>query len=292
MAETQPIVSPPTSSSSPLNTPKMSSTDQIITLFESLSFAEKLSLNERLATSMRKEGGGAAGKKRGPKAKADGEPKTKRKAALGTLAWMAYVKHIKTTQPELLEGHTKESEKLAIIKMVRGEDPQGYEAFVAAWKEEHKDDGAASTTEEGDDAASVAVSEVSEAKPKVLTAAEKIAAMQAAKAAASEAKAAEAKASEAKAAEAKASKAKTPTKAVAAAAAAPKKPVKAAAAKKEEPKMPVVTIDGTDYWHDPSSNGLWEKTSDVENGNSSWIGYYQPEDEENPIRFTEAFGTE
>ena len=38
----------------------MSSTDQIVTLFESLSFAEKLSLNERLATIIRKEGGGAA----------------------------------------------------------------------------------------------------------------------------------------------------------------------------------------------------------------------------------------
>jgi hypothetical protein len=64
----------------------MSSTDQIVTLFESLSFAEKLSLNERLSTILRKEGGGAAAaKKRGPKAKTEGE-KPKRKAALGTLA--------------------------------------------------------------------------------------------------------------------------------------------------------------------------------------------------------------
>jgi hypothetical protein len=60
---------------------------------------------------------------------------------------MAYVKHIKTTQPDLLQGLTKEAEKLAIIKGIRAEDPAGYNTFVAAWKEEHKDD--ASEASEG-----------------------------------------------------------------------------------------------------------------------------------------------
>ena len=278
--KTQPIVSPPTASSTPLNTLKMSSTDQIVTLFESLSFAEKLSLNERLATVMRKEGGGAAGKKRGPKASKDAD-KPKRKAALGTLAWMAYVRHIKDTQPEMLEGHTKESEKLAIIKGIRAEDADGYNAFVAAWKEEHKDD---ASEAEADDAESV-VSEVKPAPaPKAQTASEKIAAMRAAKMVGGGSTPALAPAP--KATPAKKAEAKTP--------AAPKKEVKkaAAAAKKEEPKMPVITIDGTDYWHDPESNGLWEKTGDVEDGNGPWIGYWQPEDDENPIRFTESFGSD
>jgi len=261
----------------------MSSTDQIVTLFESLSFAEKLSLNERLATVMRKEGGGAAGKKRGPKAKDADKPK--RKAALGTLAWMAYVKHIKETQPEMLEGHTKESEKLAIIKGIRAEDAAGYNAFVASWKEEHKDDASELASEvEAEDDASVA----SEAPaPKVQTAAEKIAAMRAAKAASAAAAPAPAPKKE----QAKATPAPAPKKATPA---APKKAVKAAAAapKKEEPKMPVITIEDTEYWHDPETNGLWEKTGDVENGSGPWIGYWQPEDTENPIRFTEAYGSD
>lgn len=284
----------------------MSSTDQIVTLFESLSFAEKLSLNERLATAMRKEGGGAAaGKKRGPKAKADGEAKPKRKAALGTLAWMAYVKHIKTTQPDALDGLTKEAEKLGIIKGIRAEDPEGYNAFVAAWKEEHKDDASSSEAaseaeaeaeDEAEDesaaAPAPAAAPAAAAAPKALSPSEKIAAMRAAKAAATPAAAKGGAGSAAAAAAPKA----TPTKAAKAEAkapGAPKKEVKkAAAAKKEELKMPVVTIDGADYWHDPESNGLWEKTGDVEDGSGPWIGYWQPDDAENPIRFTENFGDE
>jgi hypothetical protein len=282
----------------------MSSTDQIITLFESLSFAEKLSLNERLATAMRKEGGGAAaGKKRGPKAKADGD-KPKRKAALGTLAWMAYVKHIKTTKPDALEGLTKEAEKLAIIKGIRAEDPDGYNTFVAAWKEEHKDDASSTSeaaseveaeAEDEDESASAPPPPAAAAPPKALTAAERIAAMRAAKAsAASVASAPSAAKGGAGSAAAAAPKA-TPAKAKkdeAKAPGAPKKAVKAAAAKKDELKMPVVTIDGADYWHCPESNGLWEKTGDVEDGSGPWIGYWQPEDAENPIRFTENFGDE
>ena len=267
----------------------MSSTDQIVTLFESLSFAEKLSLNERLATAMRKEGGG--------------EAKPKRKAALGTLAWMAYVKHIKTTQPDALDGLTKEAEKLGIIKGIRAEDPEGYNAFVAAWKEEHKDDASASEAAseaeaeaedeaEDESAAAPAAAPAAAAAPKALSPSEKIAAMRAAKAATPAA----AKGGAGSAAAAAAPKA-TPTKAAKAEAkapGAPKKEVKkaAAAAKKEELKMPVVTIDGADYWHDPESNGLWEKTGDVEDGSGPWIGYWQPDDAENPIRFTENFGDE
>jgi len=274
----------------------MSSTDQIITLFESLSFAEKLSLNERLATAMRKEGGGAAGKKRGPKAKADGD-KPKRKAALGTLAWMAYVKHIKATQPDMLEGHTKESEKLAIIKGVRAEDTEGYNAFVAAWKEEHKDDSSVASEAEAEAEAEDDASVASEAKvsvpppapaaaPKAQTAAEKIAAVKAAKAAAATPAPAPKKAAAA-----------TPAKPAAKAAAAPgapKKAVKAAAAapKKEELEMPVLTLDDVEYWHDPSSNFLWLKTGDsTVDGLGDEVGYYQPENPDEPIRAA-AFGDE
>ena len=261
----------------------MSSTDQIVSLFESLSFGEKLSLNERLSTILRKEGGGAAaaGKKRGPKAKTDGE-KPKRKAALGTLAWMAYVKHIKTTQPDKLVGLTKEAEKLAIIKGIRAEYPDDYNTFVAAWKEEHKDDAseaseAASEAEvsEAEETASVA----SAPAPAALTPAQKIAAIKAQKAAA-------AKTPAAAATPAKAVKkaVKTPT--------APKKQVKAAAAAEKEPCMDMLEVDGTEYWHDPSTNYLWLKTGENSmDGCGEGVGYYQPDNQEEPIRMAE-FGSD
>ena len=80
----------------------MSTIDQITALISELSFAEKLSINEQLASSIRKEGGGKAKKVKADKAeKAD---KPKRKAALGTLAWTAFVKHMKTTRPDDFEG--------------------------------------------------------------------------------------------------------------------------------------------------------------------------------------------
>ena len=271
----------------------MSSIEQMNTLIESLSFAEKLSLNERLAGIIRKEGGGAAGgKKRGPKAKigADGEPKPKRKAALGTLAWMAYVKHIKDTQPEALAGHTKEAEKLAIIKGIRAEDGEGYNTFVAEWKEEHKDDSAsvvsASDAEGDDDAASQVSAPASVAKP--LTALEKIAALKAAKAASASASSPAAK-PVVKATEVKV----TPTKATKpAATTAPKKEVKSvktakAVEKVEEPTMATLEIDGVEYWHDPSTNYLWEKTGKSTVDTGEGVGYYQPDNAEEPIRVAE-----
>ena len=61
----------------------------------------------------------------------------------------------------------------------------------------------------------------------------------------------------------------------------------------EAPTMPQIVIDGTKYWHDPASNGLWEVSGDnVESGTGSWVGYLQPGNEEEPIRHTEAFGSE
>jgi hypothetical protein len=273
----------------------MSSTDQIVALFESLSFAEKLSLNERLATAMRKEGGGAAGKKRGPKAK-DGEAKPKRKAALGTLAWMAYVKHIKDTRPDALEGLTKEAEKLTSIKVIRAEDPEGYKSFVAAWKEEHKDDGATASEAEGEEddsasVASVASAPAPEAKaPKTITPAEKIAAIRAAAAAK---KATGGGGAEAAKAAPEPAKAKgTPAKKPAAAAPAPGAPKKAVktAKKAEAPTFPVLEIEGVEYWHDPGSNYLWLKTGDdTVDGLGEEVGYFQPDNAEEPIR-TAAFG--
>jgi len=228
----------------------MSTIDQITALIGELSFAEKLTINENLASSIRKEGGGKGKKVKADKADKD---KPKRKAAIGTLAWTAYVKHIKTTQPDAFEGITKESEKLVIVKGIRAEDPAGYTSFTEAWKKEH---------------ASV-IDEVEEPAPKVKAEKVKTTVKTADKPAA-----------------------KTTVK-PAAKPAAKSSTKKAEKPKKEEPYMPQLDIDGTSYWHDPSSNGLWEVTGEtIEDGTGSWIGYYQPGNEEEPIRFTEAFGSD
>ena len=269
----------------------MSTTEQIISLFEGLSFADKLSLNERLASAMRKEGGGQTAtpqKKRGPKAKtADGEPKPKRKAAIGTLAWMAYVKHIKETRPDALEGLTKESEKLTFIKGIRADEPEAYNTFVAEWKDSHKEDAAsvissAEEVESEEESASVSASApapapTAAASPapavKAQSAADKIAAI--------------------KASNAKVGGASTPVKSAAAPApaapAAPKKPVKKVTVK-EDATMPVKEIDGVSYWHHPTSNKLWEKTGDdTVTGTGPFVGFFQPGNKEEPIRYDGEF---
>ena len=269
----------------------MSTTEQIISLFEGLSFADKLSLNERLASAMRKEGGGQTAtpqKKRGPKAKtADGEPKPKRKAAIGTLAWMAYVKHIKETRPGDMEGLSKESEKLTLIKGIRAEEPDAYNVFVAEWKESHKEDAASSTEAESeDDSASVASASAPAAAaaaatpaapatpaPKAQTAAEKIAAI---------------KSSNTKVGGgATATPAKTAAPATVPA--APKKAVKKVTVK-EDATMPIKEIDGVSYWHHPTSNKLWEKTGDdTVSGTGPFVGFFQPGNKEEPIRYDGEF---
>ncbi len=247
---------------------------ELISQVADLSLTDKLSLIDSVVASIRKEGGMPA-KKKVKGEKADGAPKPKRKAALGTLAWTAYVKHCKTTMPDSFEGLTKESEKLVIVKGIRAEDPEGYTAFTEAWKAEHAEVSDVSEAE----TESVAEEVVPAAKP---VSAPKAAAKPAAKPAV-------------KAAEPKAAAAAKPAKAEKPAAAAKPAPkaVKKAVKKVEEATMPQKEVDGVSYWHDPDSNGLWEVTGPtVADGTGSWIGYFQPGDEAEPIRFTDAFGSD
>jgi len=57
-----------------------------------------------------------------------------------------------------------------------------------------------------------------------------------------------------------------------------------APAEAEEDAMPKITIAGTAYWHDESTNGLY--SIDAAGGFGDWVGYYQPDNEEEPIRYT------
>jgi len=264
----------------------MSSMTDMISQVADLSLADKLSLIDSITASIRKEGGMPAKKVKVSKV-TDGTPKPKRKAALGTLAWTAYVKHCKTTMPESFEGLTKESEKLVVVKGIRAEDPEGYKTFTDEWKAEHAEVSDASEAESVADTASVAEPVAAPVK-KVVKAAPK---------AVPEPKIAKVVPKAAAAAKPAAAAAAAPKPAAAAAAApkvAPKVAVKKAVKKVEEaPSMPQKEIDGTLYWHDPESNGLWEVTGEtVVDGTGSWIGYYQPGNEEEPIRFTEAYGSD
>jgi hypothetical protein len=256
----------------------MSAIEQITSLLETMSFAEKLSLNERIATAIRKEGGKAGAKKA---AKTDdGEAKPKRKAAAGTLAWQAFVKHIKTTQPDAFDGITKESDKLQIVKGIRADDMPAYDAFVADWKTTYEAAQGEVAEEEAEEVVAAPAPAPKTASPvtAAMTPAQKIAALKAAKAAATPAPAK-----------------KEVKKASPKAEAKPKKEVKKASAKaeaKEEAKqLPVLTIEDVEYWHDEDTNGLWKKEAETFSGDN-WAGYYQPGNEEEPIRYTENFGDE
>ena len=272
---------------SALKVSKMSAIDQITSLLETMSFAEKLSLNERIATAIRKEGG-KAGSKKAAKTD-DGEAKPKRKAAAGTLAWQAFVKHIKTTQPDAFDGITKESDKLQIVKGIRAEDMPAYETFVAEWKTNY-----AATQGEVDDeveeAEEVVAAPKAAASPvtAAMTPAQKIAALKAAKAAATAAPAAPPAPAKK---EVKKAAAKPAAKAEAKPAAKPKAAAKKAEAKEEAKQLPILVLEEVEYWHDEETQGLWKKEADTFSGDN-WTGYYQPGNEEEPIRYTENFGDE
>ena len=244
----------------------MASISDLTSQVADLSLADKLALIDSVVASIRKEGVSAKKAKVSKADKATSD-KPKRKAALGTLAWTAYVKHMKTTQPEAFEGITKESEKLVIVKGIRAEDAEGCKTFTEAWKAERTESDAASVSETESVAESVVEPVPKKATPKVTPKVEK--------------------------AEKPSTKPKVVKPAEKPATQKAKPVAKAAKAKADEPSMPQKEIDGTNYWHHPSTNGLWEVTGPtVEDGTGSWIGYFQPGNDEEPIRFTEAFGDE
>jgi len=246
--------------------------DQVIEMFEALSFSEKVSANERIAAIIRKEGGGKTSKtskKSKAEAKSD-EPKekAKRKCAPGTLAWQAYVKHVKATQPDAFEGIKKEAEKLTVIKGIRAAD-EGYDAWVAAWIADYKAAEASASSSEAEDAAAPEPAPVAPVSSEKKTAKEKVAELKAKKAASASASAPDAKAP------VKEKKEKKSVKAV---------------KKTEEPQMAQREIDGIMYWHEPETNALWEVTGENFADGAVWTGYFQPGNEEEPIRLTDGLG--
>jgi hypothetical protein len=90
-------------------------------IISTLSLTEKVALNKLLASSIADSIGG-------PK---KGE---KRPVPQGVLAWNAFIKQCKTTQPKLFEGIRLEKDRLTVCKELKAKDPESYKAFVLNWK--------------------------------------------------------------------------------------------------------------------------------------------------------------
>jgi len=80
-----------------------------------------------------------------------------------------------------------------------------------------------------------------------------------------------------------------PTKAKATATAPISAEATPAPAEPEEDVMPKLTIAGVTYFHDESSNGLYG-IDVATNGLSHWVGFFQPDNEAEPIRYTASEG--
>jgi hypothetical protein len=101
----------------------------VLTNAEKLGGSELRAAAEKLAAA-KKAFDIIAGERRKLNKMAD---KPKKMAAAGTMAWIAFVKHIKQTMPERFEGAKFEKERLAIVGTIKAEDKEGYDAFVAKY---------------------------------------------------------------------------------------------------------------------------------------------------------------
>jgi hypothetical protein len=260
--------------------------DQALSLINDMSFSDKLAFNAKLASLLAKEtkGAGIVAKAAKKEKKAKDPDAPKRVAGAGQKAWFAFIEHCIATMPDRFTEAPLRKDKLAVVKCIRAEDKAIYDAFVAKYKEEHPSAAAAASeadadaddAEDSEQETVVVKAPVASAEAKPMTAAEKIAMIKAKRAA------------EAAAKEVKAAPAPAPT--------AAKKPlIKGTAKAKAKPvvessedgSLARISIDGTDYHRDTSMNGLWKVADDGE-GFGAWVGYYQPGNDEEPIRFTES----
>lgn len=268
---------------------------QAIELLDDMSFSDLLSLNQQLAVALRKKRGSKSAGGGG-----GGEKKT-RPLALGTAAWIAFVKYCKTEYEDRFDGLKKEAEKLAVCKEIRAEDPELYEEFVARFKaengaeeeseeEEVKPKKATPTPKKATPAPAkkeaslaAAAKKTPEAKPKAPTPAPKKTKKSATSDSESEAEAptpvsnmaAKMKAmKEAAAAKKAAAEAKKAEEAAAAAA----KKAKSPSAEAEEAGLDKITINETQYFLEKDSGALFMVLDDGSLG--AQIGTYAPEEED------------
>ena len=243
----------------------------IMSQIQSLSAADKLLLNQQLATSML------------PAAKASAKSSSRKgkPAAAGTLAWTAYVAHVQKTMPERFAPPAQPKERLSIAGAIRLENPEDYKSFCEKFIAEMpaRDSDAESVTESVATAATAPSSD----KPKRVISEEQKAKMKAGREAAAAAKKEAvangtyvAKTKGEKPAKVKAEKPKA--KAAKAAAAPAPAPVAAVDSSLEK-----ITVDGVTYWLNTANNNLYDLESDESMG--AFVGSYTPEDADNVINF-------
>jgi DNA-binding protein HU-beta len=239
------------------------------------------------------------------------EEKVKRPAAVGQKAWFAFMAHCRATLAERFTTCKTAPEYAVVCGEIRKEDEAVYKAFVEKFKAENSatpsdapaapkvKPAAKAKSAEEKEAAKLA-KELEKEQKAATKSAEKAAkkeaarlakegaylAKEAAKEAAKQQKAAEKEA--AKLAKLAAKPAK-PTKAKAKATAPISAEATPAPAEPEEDVMPKLTIAGVTYFHDESSNGLYGIDA-ATNGLSHWVGFFQPDNEAEPIRYTASEG--
>jgi len=95
----------------------------IMTQIQSLSAADKLLLNQQLASCMVGQTTSVAAK-----SSRKGKP-----AAAGTLAWTAFVAHVVKSMPERFAPPALPKERLSIAGAIRLENPEAYKTFCEKW---------------------------------------------------------------------------------------------------------------------------------------------------------------
>jgi DNA polymerase III gamma/tau subunit len=243
--------------------------------------------------------------------------------------WFAFMAHCRDTMPERFVNCKGGPARAVVCSEIRKEDEVAYTTFAKKFNAENSasasdSDSSAKVLVENESVKSATNSAEKEAKPTAKSAEKeaKAAAKSAEKEAKAAAKSAEKQAkAEAKTAEKEAkAAAKTAEKQAKAAAKTAEKQAKAArrviksstngvnSTKKQTPVdsvstsatpgiqedfqedvMPKITINGTAYWHDESSNGLYGIDLST-NGISHWVGFFQPHNEAEPIRYTASEG--
>ena len=237
------------------------SIESITAQIAELSFEDKLRLNVDLAGMIKKEA-----KVKPAKGKSDAP---KRKTAVGTMAWIEFVKHCKQTMPDRFADCTKEPERLSVCKAIKDEDTSAYEAFVSKFKADSEPPSEVASDEE-------------KPAPK-LSAAEKVAALNAKKE--KEVKEKEVKEEKEKKEKKEKKEVKEVKEKKKEVKEVKKKEVKKKEEVEEELSMPKKEINGKVYFHDPETNGLYGVNEGDEFG--PWVGFYQPGNKE-PIRYTES----
>jgi hypothetical protein len=259
--------------------------DQILSLIADLSLAEKADLIGQISQHLKKElKTGKVGKVIKASKKDPSAPK--RKTAAATRAWFAFVAHLKSSQPDLFEECKGAPDYLAVCKTIKEGDPEAYERFKADFIAR---DAEASADADSAPEASDSEGEAAAAAPAPKSAKERLAEMKAAakkaaeKPAAAKKPAAEKSEKPAKEKSEKPAKEKKEKKQIKKAAAAEKPaPVEE---DEDEESLPKKEINGETYWFEPDTNGLWKVDG---NRYGPWVGYFQADNEEEPIRYTDS----